>query len=67
MCAVDALTQSMMGLCISAKNTPHVYDADADDYTVPDGIIVAKNKKVFDTMKHRLMKATGHDIEYFYE
>lgn len=67
MCAVEALTQAMMGLCVSASHTPHIYDETLDDYTVNSGIVIAKNKKVFDTMNHRLYKSTGKDLAYFHE
>jgi len=67
MCASEALIQSMMGIVVSADNKPLIYDPDLEDYTVNEGIVIAKNKKVFDTACNRIKEATGHDMKYFQE
>jgi fructose-1,6-bisphosphatase/inositol monophosphatase family enzyme len=57
MCASEALIQAMMGVCCSADGKPIYYSPDGittEDHTVLSGIIVAKNKRVYDTMNERL-------------
>ena len=66
MCAGEALLQSMMGVVCDAYHKPLIYDPDAEDFTVPDGIVIAKNKKVFDTANERLANETGQDLAYFH-
>jgi 3'-phosphoadenosine 5'-phosphosulfate (PAPS) 3'-phosphatase len=67
MCAAEALIQSMMGIVTGADRKPLIYDNKADDFTIKQGIIVAKNKKVFDTMNTRLTYATDMDLSYFHK
>ena len=67
MCAGDALIQSMMGIVVGADSKPIIYNPDAKDYTVTEGIIVAKNKKVYDTMNQRLIDNTGRDMASFHK
>lgn len=55
MCASEACLGAMMGIVTDAQSKPILYNPDASDYTVQTGIVVAKNKKVFDTMNERLL------------
>lgn len=48
MCAGEALLQGMMGIICDSDHKPLIYDPKAEDYTIPNGIFVCKNKKVFD-------------------
>ena len=48
MCAVEALIQSMMGIVCDSDHKPIMYDSNAKDFTINNGIVVAKNKTVFD-------------------
>jgi len=50
MCASDALIKSRHGFCTNADSKPLIYDETKTNYTVRDGIVVAKNKKVFEVM-----------------
>lgn len=59
--------QSMMGVVCDANHKPLEYDHTADDYTIRQGIVISKNKKVFDTVTDRLLTETGHDLGYFHE
>ena len=54
MCASEALIQARMGLVTDAKSKPLLYDPNKSDYTIKEGIIVAKNKKVFDVCSNRI-------------
>ena len=67
LCAGEALLQSMMGVVCDAANKPLVYDDTATDFTIQEGIVISKNKKVFDTAQERLFDSTGHDMMYFHE
>lgn len=67
LCAGEALMQSMMGVVCDANHKPLEYDHTADDFTIDQGIVISKNKKVFDTAIERLVSNTGHDLSYFHE
>lgn len=43
-----------MGIVTDANSRPLIYDHTKDNYTIREGIIVAKNKKVFDVAKERI-------------
>jgi hypothetical protein len=43
-----------MGILTDANSRPLLYDHTKDNYTIREGIIVAKNKKVFDVCKDRI-------------
>ena len=45
----------MMGVVCDAANKPLVYDETASDFTIQEGIVISKNKKVFDTAQERLL------------
>jgi len=44
----------MMGVVCDSNYKPLVYDHTRKDFTIENGIVVAKNKKVFDTAIERL-------------
>ena len=48
LCAGEALLQAKMGIVCDAANHPILYDHEAADFTITDGIVVSKNKKVFE-------------------
>lgn len=54
MCASEALIQAKMGIVTNANSRPLIYDHTKDNYTIREGIIVAKNKKVFDVCRERI-------------
>ena len=66
MCASEALIQSMMGVVCDANHKPLIYDHKAENYTIEQGIVIAKNRKVSEVTNERLFKATGHDLDYFH-
>lgn len=66
LCAGEALMSSMMGVVCDANHKPLEYDHTASDYTIREGIIISKNKKVFDTAIERLEQETGHDLAHFH-
>lgn len=67
MCAGEALLQSMMGVVCDAYHKPLIYDHTAADFTIQEGIVIAKNKTVFDSACERLVTHTGHDLAYFHQ
>ena len=66
MCAGEALLQSMMGVVCDANHKPLIYDHTRDDFTVDGGIVISKNRKVFDCAIERLYRETGKDLSYFH-
>lgn len=62
MCASEALIQAKMGIVTDANSRPLIYDHTKDNYTIREGIIVAKNKKVFDVCKKRIETTMGRSI-----
>lgn len=65
MCAGEALIQAMMGIVCDSDHKPLFYDHTAKDFTIQNGIMVSKNKTVFDLTNERLMQNTGHDLPYY--
>ena len=65
MCAGEALIQAMMGIVCDSDHKPLYYDHKAKDFTIPNGIVVAKNKKVFDLTNERLIQKTGNDLPFY--
>lgn len=63
MCASEALIQAKMGIVSDACSRPLIYDHTKDNFTIREGIIVAKNKKVFDVCKQRIEGTLGRSIE----
>lgn len=54
MCASEALMQSRMGIVTDAYQRPILYDHTKSSFTLREGIIAAKNKKVYDVCKNRI-------------
>lgn len=67
MCASEALMQAKMGIVTDANQRPLLYDHTKENFTIREGIIVAKNKKVFDLCKHRIETNLGKDISSFHK
>ena len=53
MCASEALIEAKMGIVVDAAGKPLIYDENREDYTIRDGIIIAKNMKVYNLVKDR--------------
>ena len=51
-----------MGLVTDANSRPLIYDHTKDNFTIREGIIVAKNKKVYDVCKNRIEQTLGKSI-----
>ena len=49
----------MMGVVCDAAHKPLIYDHNNKNYTIKDGIMICKNKRVFDVVEDRLTKNTG--------
>ena len=47
MCASEALIQAKMGIVTDAHCQPLIYDHTKENFTIREGIIVAKNKKCY--------------------
>jgi 3'-phosphoadenosine 5'-phosphosulfate (PAPS) 3'-phosphatase len=62
MCASEALMMARMGIVTDAYLRPLIYDHTKSNYTVMDGIIAAKNKKVHDVASRRIYEGTGKDL-----
>lgn len=65
MCASEALIEAKMGICTDRNGKPLVYDETKEDYTINEGIIIAKNLKVYNLVRDRCMKNLGMTIEQF--
>ena len=53
MCASEALIEAKMGICVDALGKPLIYDHTKYDYTINEGIQIAKNMKVFNLVQQR--------------
>ena len=62
MCASEALIQAKMGIVTDAYQRPILYDHTKGNFTIKEGIIIAKNKKVYEVCKKRILKNLGKDI-----
>jgi len=51
MCASEALIEAKMGICTAADGKQLLYDHTKDDYTITEGIILAKNMKVYNLVR----------------
>ncbi len=54
--------QAKMGIVSDANSKPLIYDHTKDNFTIREGIIVAKNKKVFSLCKDRIEGAMDRTI-----
>ena len=48
MCASEALMLSCMGIVTDANSKPIIYDHNKENYTIREGILIAKNRKSYD-------------------
>jgi hypothetical protein len=62
MCASEALMLARMGVVTDANQRPIIYDHTKSNYTIREGIIMAKNKKVYDVCASRILKNLNRDI-----
>jgi hypothetical protein len=62
MCASEALIKAKRGIVTDAESKPLIYDHTKSNFTIREGIIVAKNKKVFDLCKERIEVKLGRKI-----
>ena len=67
MCASDALIQAMMGVVTDANHKPIIYDHEKMNFTIREGIIIAKNKKVFSTCENRISENIGRKVAKIHE
>jgi 3'-phosphoadenosine 5'-phosphosulfate (PAPS) 3'-phosphatase len=67
LCAGEALLQSMMGIITNANGKPVIYDHTKDNFTISEGIIVSKNRTVFETINSRLKQTTGRSMAEFHQ
>ena len=67
MCASEALIEAKMGICVDAKGKPLIYDHTRDDYTINEGIQIAKNMKVYNLVQQRCIDNLGMTIAQFSE
>ena len=65
MCASEALIEAKMGVCVDASGKPLIYDHLKDDFTINEGIIIAKNLKTYNIARQRCMDNLGMTIEQF--
>lgn len=56
-----------MGIVTDANSRPLIYDHTKDNFTIREGIIVAKNKKVFDVCKERIETTLGRPVASFHK
>ena len=54
--------QSRMGFVTDAAQKPILYDHTKSSFTIREGIVVAKNKKVYDVCKERIEMTLGRTI-----
>lgn len=48
MCASEALMMAKMGIVTDANRKPIIYDHTKSNFTIREGIVVAKNQKVYE-------------------
>lgn len=62
MCASEALILAMMGVVTDANKKPLVYDHTKTNFTIREGIIISKNKNVYNICENRISKGVGSTI-----
>ena len=67
MCASEALIEAKMGICVDASGKPLKYDHEKEDYTIHEGIQIAKNMNVYKIVQQRCMDGLGMSMHQFYE
>jgi len=63
MCACEALIQGRMGIVTDASGNAIFYEDIEGSYTIREGILAAKNKKVYDVATKRIEKGVGKTIK----
>lgn len=63
MCASEALIEAKMGICVDASGKPLIYDHKKDDYTIHEGIQIAKNMNAFKIVQQRCRDNLGMSIQ----
>ena len=56
-----------MGVVTDASQRPLIYDHTKKSFTIREGIIMAKNKKVYDVCQRRVQEKCGRDISAIHE
>ena len=56
-----------MGVVTDAGQRPIIYDHTKKNYTIREGIIMAKNKKVYDVCQRRINDKLGIDVKTIHE
>jgi hypothetical protein len=51
-----------MGIVTDANRRPLIYDHTKDNFTIREGIIAAKNKKVYEICEERIKRRLGVTI-----
>jgi hypothetical protein len=51
-----------MGVVTDAKSRPLLYDHTKENFTIMEGIVTAKNKKVLDLASRRVLEGLGKDF-----
>jgi len=59
MCASDALIRGMQGIVTDANRNPIIYDHEKENFTIREGIMIAKNQKVLNVCDRRIFNNTG--------
>mmetsp|Transcript_40396 Transcript_40396/g.29101 ORF Transcript_40396/g.29101 Transcript_40396/m.29101 type:complete len:250 (+) Transcript_40396:405-1154(+) len=67
LCASEALYNSMGGILTNAAGEEILYDHNNDDYTIKEGIVAAKNQKVYDTCTTRLQNELNLSMAEMHE
>lgn len=62
MCASEALVMAKMGVVTDAYQRPLIYDHTKKNYTIREGIIVTKNRKVYEVCLKRIKEGMKRDI-----
>jgi hypothetical protein len=51
-----------MGVVTDAKSKPIIYDHTKENFTIREGIVVTKNRKVFDVCQKRILSKMGKPL-----
>jgi len=62
MCASEALIQAKMGIVTDAYQRPLIYDHTKKNFTITEGILVAKNRKVYEVCQKRIKEGLNRDV-----
>ncbi len=59
MCGSEAILNARFGIVTDAQSRPLTYDEERDHHTMPNGIIAAKNKRIFEVAHERITSQLG--------